>query len=342
MRYLLTIVFAVVFASAAQASGPRRACEPSYMPRCQWITAGDAALEAVAARGEQTLRFDYSAYLRPEHRYSIEISRDRQGVVRIALHAPFVEATMASRIVASSAWPRFVALRARVIAENAAALERFRKENPRLLETHGGRVECFDPGMLSIGSALGGKAEQLELDACATSEVDRIADQIHDAAYGLLPYCAKMDETVGFGCGSLGGDGNVAASFAATVLATAGPCTVAERPPLASGARLEIADSPVLRGGIWRGRRLFTKLCHGPFSTRVDLIVADHGGLTVTGRALLRNNKSANPAFQGPVLIAPSVQVWRIDGGKAKLEHWTIGKFAPVEMEPPSPPPMPQ
>jgi hypothetical protein len=151
-----------------------------------------------------------------------------------------------------------------------------------------------------------------------------------------------MDETVGFGCGSLGGDGDVAATFAATVLATQGPCSVADRPRLAAGARLEVADSPARRGGTWRGRRIFTMLCHGPFSTRVDLIVAERGGLTVSGRARLRDGKSADPAFRGSVLIALSVQVWRIDGGKAKLEHWTIGKFAPVEMEPPSPPPMPQ
>ncbi len=197
--------------------------------------------------------------------------------------------------------------------------------------------------MLSIGSALGGKVEQLELDACATREVDRIADQIHDAAYGLLPYCAKMDEKVGFGCGSLGGDGDVAATFAATVLATAG--SLHRRGPSASCCRRASGN----RGFTGAARRDLAGAAH--LHHAVPRPVFDPGGPYRRGTWRLDGQRAGAAAGQqvrgggacsGRRLIAPSVQVWRIDGGEAKLEHWTIGKFAPVEMEPPSPPPMPQ
>ncbi len=327
--FLLPLLLGIAAALAAPAPSP--ACEPDYEPRCKWIEAGDAPLSVVAARGDETLRFDYSAFLRPGKRFSIEVSRDAKGVVRIAMHAPLVRGAMVPRIVPASAWPRFVALRVRVIAADAAARARIKAEDRR---RNGAPafVDCFDPGMLSIASALGRKMEQIGLNSCATQEVDDLADQVRETAYDLLPFCRKARETVSFGCGSLAGDGDVAAHFSGQVLATVAPCAAEAPQALAPGAVLRMADSKPVRG-----REILKTLCAGRTEFEIDRITASHDVLMATGRAF-----QGAPAGGDPKMVAAMVQVWHIDAGLVKLEQWTIGKFEPYRAPRRSPAPMPK
>lgn len=330
------LAFLLLLGTGSASAAPAPSCEPDYDPRCAWINAGDAPLGAVAGRGDEAIRFDYSAFLRPSKVFSIEVSRDAKGVVRIAMHAPLAWAQMVPRAVPASAWPRFVALRARVLAAHAAAMARIKAENPRMLTTVRGHtfVDCFDPGRLSIGSALGRKVEQIALTACATREVDDIADQIHDAVYDLLPFCRKMKETVAFGCGALGGDGEMAARYAADVLAASRPCGAEGRPALAADAVLRIGDSPIVRG-----KKIFTTLCRQHKWLMVDRIDAGGDTLTATGRMVEGANDGA---WLEARMVAPASQAWRIEGGRAMLQQWTVGKFEAYRPKPPSPAPMPE
>jgi hypothetical protein len=339
MRRLWPILLVAIFAANALATGAKAGCEPDYMPRCQWIEAGDAPLETVAARGDETLRFDYSAFLRPMNRYAIELSRDRAGIVRVTIHAPLVRNASISHVVAPEVWKRVVALRARVIAEDAAAQMRIKLEHPPLPMNRSGRAQCLDPGALSIGSVLGRKVEQIELDDCATRAVDDIADQIHDTLYALLPFCRTLadgltlQDGLVFGCGSLGGDGAIAARFAPAMLdfSKRDMCAAkAGRAMLAADASLRIADSDKARGGLWHNRAIFAALCRRHLAFRVDRVVAGPDALAVTGRVFRLDETPAASLYPVCETVAAGTQLWRIDGGKAKLEQWAIEKFASV------------
>ncbi|HEX4302907.1 MAG TPA: hypothetical protein VHZ78_08940 [Rhizomicrobium sp.] len=334
MRFWLLLLIFPMLVSGAQAAETPAPCEPSYMPRCKWIAAGDAPLKAVAARGDETLRFDYSAFLRPQSRYAIEASRGRAGIVRVTVRGPLVEDAAISLAVAPAIWPRLLALRARVIDEDAAAQIWDRVEHLRI---QSGRVECLDGASFSIGSALGGKAEDVRLDDCATRAVDAIADEIHDAFYMVLPFCRTLDAGLNrrdkllFGCNALGGAYAVAARFAPAILAFSerDMCAAPDQAMLAAGASLQIADTDKARGGVWRGPAIFAALCRHHLVPRVDRVVAWPSEITVVGRVFGTDGK---PASLPPACSTGAVQtqLWRIDGGKAKLEQWVIGSFAPV------------
>ncbi len=352
MRRRWLLLLCLVFAVDAHAAEPTARCEPSYMPRCEWIEAGDVPLETVAARGEQTLRFDYSAFLSPESQYAIEVSRDRTGIVRVTVRAPLRRSASISQVVAPAIWPRLIELRARVIAQSAAALARIAVEHPQFLISHNGRQEvmCLDGGYLGIGSVLGGKAQELRLSDCATRAVDEIADQIHDAVYAQLPFCRVLEDGLNredkllFGCGSLGGDGAVAARFAPAILdfSKRNACAAAatDRAIPAADARLRIADSGTARGGVWRGRAIFAALCRRHLGFRVDRVVAGHDGLTAIGHVINLDGRPPSMPLPDCAMMSAGTQLWRIDGGKAKLEQWSIEKPAQV-CRTPSPAPMP-
>lgn len=304
-------------------------CGRSDDSRCEWIRAGGEPLAAVAARGGEVLRFWGGEALAPHNAFMAELLLDAHGAVRLTIRDPDRPSNAISHRVPRSTWAPFLALRARTIA--GETVKRRRDAAERAAEHRRGEdvtVICTDSGGLSIDAVLRGKEEYFESGDCPSSAVYRALARLPGMIYRLMPDCLRLESYFRSFCASMEGDRHVAARAVANVILFAdlicSPDSAKDMAAMiAPGATIDIAgrdSGPVAT--------LLPQLCAKRQFFYPLHLRADGAAIVVTGTMRAQWYTKPSDGNRALFLTASGTQLWRVDGGVAKLEKWTVGPFA--------------
>lgn len=329
MKAVWIALAAPLLLSAAAASSPGGCANGQDDSRCGWHQAGAADLATVAARGSETMRFWGGQALAPQDAFMAEFVRDSHGAVRLTLRDPDRPSNAVSRPVPASVWAPFAALRARTIA--GELVKERHDAAQRAAEHRRGEdymVVCTDAGGLTIDTVLKGRAEHFESGGCPSAAVYRALARLPGMIYRLMPDCLRLGRNFRSFCASMSGDRRVAAAAAQNVILFADLyCTPAVAKDMlamiAPDATIEIAGQA---GG--PVTKLMPELCVKEQFFYPLHLEANGTAITVTGTMRAQWYTKPSDGNRALFLTASGTQLWRIDGGAARLEKWTIGRFA--------------
>jgi hypothetical protein len=315
----LAVAALVCITSGAHAAPTERDlnCDRSGDSRCGWINAGGASLADMARRGIEVMRFWGGEGLAPHNAFMVELRRGRDGSVGLTLRDPDLPSNALVKSVPASVWHNFSDFRRRTIAEEAVQ----RAADHRRSEDY----ICTDAGTLDIDSVLDGHIEHFESTDCSSKAVDLALIDLPGMIYPLVPVCMKLDTDVRSVCASMGGDRATAAEVVENVVEFA---VLSCSPDATDEVQAIVANDAVVERVGEDSRPLtdmLPKLCKDEIYFYPRHFVGRGNAVEVSGSMNQQWTGDSNHAIY---LKASGTQLWRIDGGKAKLEKWTIGAFA--------------
>ncbi len=327
MRHLRALIAGIGILACATAAHGADAPDCASGSRCTWVKGGADPLEAVAARGGETVRFIGGYALYPHDGVMFEIGRDGDAVTA-TIHD--VDRPQNKIIIPASLalWQRIVALRARAVAREAVTQRRNKAADAASGET----VVCTDGAGLDVDSVLAGKIEHLAWSDCRDPMVNRLLARLPKIFYPLVPACLHVRRHDRSLCASLRGDWAIATRYAGEAVSFTGDALC--RPMrgfdpaayVAPGAVLRIAgepDTPPGSAGLLQG------VCAGALGLlfEAETVTGADGRLIVAGTTIRFGETLPNGLSRQ--VAAPSTQILRIDHGKLRIESWVVEKFAP-------------